>query len=72
MAFVQTTDSLEAALVRAVQAEADRLREKAIQVAVAAFEVELRERILAQAVNITSFYDLRRDEGRLVLTVRTP
>jgi hypothetical protein len=60
----------EQALLKAVFAEAERLREEAISRAVKEFESSLREAVLKRAVDLTSFYDLNRDGPNLVLTVR--
>ena len=67
---VVSVNSLEAALVQAVKQEADRLREEEIRNAVDRFEKALRESVLKKAVDLTSYYDLRRSGESLVLTVR--
>lgn len=70
MAEVLSADTLEASFVKFVNAEAEKLREQAIQNAVGAFEKSLREAVMKQAVNLTSFYDISRDGSTVTLTVR--
>lgn len=70
MASVVTSDTMESSIVRAVQQEADNLREKAINNAVEAFEAELRQSVLRSAVSITNFYEVHRSGPNLTLTIR--
>jgi len=67
---VVSMQSMESAIVQAVQQEADRIREEEIRAAVDRFENHLREVVLKKAVDVTSYYDLHRNGENLVLTVR--
>lgn len=70
MASATTPDSLVAGVREAIQKEADRLREEAIAKAVADFETQLREGVARAALNVGHYYEIERDAGKLVITVR--
>lgn len=70
MSGVTPTDTLCSHLADAVSREADAIRERAIEAAVQKFEVDLREAVLKQAVNLTNYYDISRYGSNVVLTVR--
>lgn len=62
--------SMSTAIIAAVHSEAERLRETAIQVAVANYEKELREALGKTAMGIASYYDVEKVGQRLIITVR--
>jgi hypothetical protein len=68
---VVSMESMEGAIIRGIQQEADRIREEVIAKAVEHFESELRQSVLKSAVKITNHYDMHRRGDSLVLTVRT-
>lgn len=64
------SENLVLAIGKAVQGEADRLREEAIQAAVTQFEKQLRERVAQAAMAISEFYSVERDASNVIITVR--
>lgn len=67
---VISSDTMEISLIRAVEQEADKLRENAIRKSVEAFENDLRQAVLRSAVTLTNFYEVHRSGPNLTLTVR--
>lgn len=57
-------------ITKAIEAEAERLREKVIADAVALFEADLRERIAVTAVRLENYYRIDRQDENLIITVR--
>lgn len=64
------SDNLVMAIGKAVQGEADRLREEAIAGAVAQFEKDLRGRVARAALSISEFYMIERDDKNVIITVK--
>lgn len=59
-----------AAIERAIQQDADRLREQMITLAVKDFEKQLRERVGQCAVSVASFYTVEYNRGEIRIAVK--
>lgn len=70
MARIENPETMIFSVRKAIQEEADRLKEEYIALAVQEYERQLRERIARSAIDVSSFYTISRHQTDLIITVK--